>query len=84
MTFTIDGVNYSIKKDLNVEITFSPGAYGDIIIPKSVCHQGKKYVISGISSNAFTRNKNLNSVSFSNDSEVDFFNVSIRIGFYTS
>ncbi|KAK8883863.1 hypothetical protein M9Y10_042963 [Tritrichomonas musculus] len=65
-----DGLNYDIKSSNSAEISVSSSASGDIFIPRSIKHKGREYIITGICPNAFSRNKNINSVIFSDDSEI--------------
>ena len=55
-------VHIELRWDNTAEVTSSPDASGNIIIPQSVTHEGKTYTITQIGSFAFYNNQELTSV----------------------
>lgn len=70
MTFSVDKINYEVKTPTTVVIISSPGASGDIFIPRFVIHQRRKFLITSISPQAFAHNNNIQSFKFADDSEI--------------
>ncbi|KAK8886506.1 hypothetical protein M9Y10_041970 [Tritrichomonas musculus] len=64
LIFELNHTNFTAK------VVSSPDARGDIFFPRSIKYQAKDYLIIKIEERAFQNNKNITSISFSDDSEL--------------
>lgn len=70
-TLKLGGISYSLnKQNHSADITNSPYANGDVIIPCSIIYEYQEYFITCITSNSFTGNKTLNSIKFAENSKL--------------
>ena len=67
-----EGINFVFnKKSLTASISLSPNAHGEILLPRSIQYNSQEYIIKSIEPCSFKNNKQLKSIEFSQDSELD-------------
>lgn len=59
------------------KVVESPNASGNVVVPKSVNHSNKEYIIKSIEECAFADNEKIESLSFANDSAVSVIGGSV-------
>ena len=68
--FEVDGICYNILSDNSVEVTYNGSSYNndyeDVIIPKTVTHDGSTYSVTGIGYRAFAFCTSLTSLEIPN------------------
>ena len=70
--FVVDGIYYNITSDNEVAVTYqglyytSGAYYGEVVIPRTVTHNGKSYNVTSIGDNAFWGCYNLKGVNIGN------------------
>ena len=66
-----NGLCYKInEKNLTARVTISPNAKGTILIEHSIHHQSNNYTIISIFFSAFKKNQNIESIQFTEDSDL--------------
>ena len=65
------GLSYELNnRDFTAKIVSSPNACDDIFIPRSIFHQTYEYIITEINEVSFKHNNKINTIVFSDDSEL--------------
>lgn len=66
-----NGLSFELnQQSLTAKIINSPQAKDDVFIPRSINYQSQEYLIIRIEENSFKNNRKINSISFSEDSEM--------------
>ena len=71
ITIQKDGINFELSNnDHTAKVINSPGAHGDIYIPRSIKHQSIRYIITQINICSFKNNQTIKTIRFSDNSEL--------------
>lgn len=70
-TVLLNGIEYSINEEKQTSTVFKAiSNEKKVVIPRSIIYQSKEYIVTSISSNAFTHNFSIRTLCFADDSEL--------------